>query len=52
MNDVATLCASEVILLDHHPDLSRRPAARPGVVNAENLCAALTWNVFHSSDNP
>ena len=48
MSVLTTVCASEFILLDHHPDLSRRPAARPGLVEAENRRAALTWNVFRT----
>jgi hypothetical protein len=43
-----TVCASEFILLDHHPDLSRRPEAKPGLVDIENRRAALTWNVFRT----
>ena len=48
MNRPTTVCASEFILLDHHPDLSRRPEAKPGRVDAENRRAALTWNVFRT----
>ena len=48
MSAVSTVCASEFILLDHHPDLSRRPEARPGLIAAENRRAALTWNVFRT----
>ena len=43
MSSLTTVCASEFILLEHHPDLSRRPEARPGLVDAENRRAALTW---------
>jgi|SRR5688572_6776030 len=42
------VCASEFILLDHHPDLSRRPDAKPGLIDTENRRAALTWNVFRT----
>jgi hypothetical protein len=45
---LTTVCASELILLDHHPNLSRRPEAKPGLVDAENRRAALTWNVFRT----
>jgi hypothetical protein len=48
MTSVATLCSREIILFDHHPDLLRRPAARPGVVADDDGCAALTWNVFRT----
>jgi hypothetical protein len=48
MNTLATVCASEFILLDHHPDLFRRPEAKPGLIDAENRRAALTWNVFRT----
>ena len=48
MTSVATLCSRKIILFDHHPDLLRRPAARPGVVAAEDGCVALTWNVFRT----
>ena len=48
MTSVATLCSREIILFDHHPDLLRRPAARPGVAAADDGCAALTWNVFRT----
>ena len=48
MSAFTTVCASEFILLDHHPDLSRRPDARPGLIDAENRRAALTWNVFRT----
>ena len=48
MSAFTTVCASEFILLDHHPDLSRRPEARPGLIDAENRRAALTWNVFRT----
>jgi hypothetical protein len=48
MSVLTTVCATEFILLDHHPDLSRRPEARPGLVEAENRRAALTWNVFRT----
>src|SRR5688500_17187292 len=48
MTTLTTVCASEFILLDHHPDLSRWPEARPGLVEAENRRAALTWNVFRT----
>ena len=48
MSAFTAVCASEFILLDHHPDLSRRPDARPGVIDAENRRAALTWNVFRT----
>ncbi len=48
MSPHTTVCASEFILLDHHPDLSRRPEAKPGLVDIENRRAALTWNVFRT----
>lgn len=48
MSAFTTVCASEFILLDHHPDLSRRPEARPGLIDAESRRAALTWNVFRA----
>jgi hypothetical protein len=48
MNTLTTVCATEFILLGHHPDLSRRPEAKPGHVDAENRRAALTWNVFRT----
>ena len=48
MSALTTVCASEFILLDHHPDLSRRPEAKPGHVDADNRRAALTWNVFRT----
>lgn len=48
MTGVATLCAREIILLGHHPDLLRRPTARPGLVQADDGCVALTWNVFRT----
>jgi hypothetical protein len=48
MSAVSAVCASEFILLDHHPDVSRRPEARPGLIDAENRRAALTWNVFRT----
>ena len=42
------VCASEFILLHHHPDLSRRPEAKAGLIDTENRRAALTWNVFRT----
>jgi hypothetical protein len=51
MSVLTTVCASEFILLDHHPDLSRRPEARPGLVEAENRRAALTWNCSAPSNS-
>lgn len=48
MNTLATVCASEFILLDHHPDRFRRPEAKPGLIDAEIRRAALTWNVFRT----
>ena len=48
MTSVATLCSREIILFEHHPDLLRRPAARPGLAAADDGCAALTWNVFRT----
>ncbi len=48
MNTLATVCASEFILLDHHPDLFRRPEAKPNLIEAENRRVALTWNVFRT----
>lgn len=48
MSALTTVCASEFILLDHHPDLSRKPEARPGLIDPENRRAALTWNVFRT----
>ncbi len=46
--DTTTLCASQFILLDHHPDLARRPEAKPGRIDTGNLSAALAWNVFRT----
>jgi len=50
--------ANDVVLLDntrdrlivwpHHPDQLRRPAARPGALDADNLQHALAWNVFRT----
>jgi hypothetical protein len=48
MNGITTVGASEFILLDHHPDASRRPAPAPGLIGVENRRAALTWNVFRT----
>jgi hypothetical protein len=48
MNAPATVCTSEFILLEHHPDLFARPHARPGLIDSENRRAALTWNVFRT----
>jgi hypothetical protein len=48
MNTLTTVCASEFMLLRHHPDLTKRPEARPGLIDAENRRAALTWNVFRT----
>jgi hypothetical protein len=39
---------SEFILLEHHPDLSRRPEPIAGLIDAENRGAALAWNVFRT----
>ena len=47
MNTLTT-CANEFILLDHHPDRSRMPEAKPGLVDTENRRATLTWNVFRT----
>jgi len=48
VSPLTMVCASEFILLDHHPDLSRRPEAKPGLIDTENRRAALTWNVFRT----
>ena len=48
MNTLTTVCASEFILLDHHPDFSRKPEAKPGLTDAENRGTALAWNVFRT----
>ena len=48
MNNTTTVCASECILLSHHPDLARKPESRPGLIDAENRGTALAWNVFRS----
>jgi hypothetical protein len=48
MNNITTVRASEFILLDHHPDLSRKPEATPGLIDAANRGAALAWNVFRT----
>lgn len=48
MSTLTTVCASEFILLEHHPELSGTPEARPGLVEVENRRAALTWNVFRT----
>jgi hypothetical protein len=48
MNNITTVYGSDFILLDHHPDLSRRPDAKPGLIGVENRRAALTWNVFRT----
>jgi hypothetical protein len=48
VSTLTTTCASEFILLDHHPDLARRPDTRLGLVDAGNRGAALTWNVFRT----
>jgi hypothetical protein len=48
MSALTSVCASEFILLDHHPDLRRRPEPSAGVIDAENRRAALTWNVFRT----
>jgi hypothetical protein len=44
MSSVTAAPASELVLLEHHPDLSRRPEAKPGIIDAENRRAALTWH--------
>ena len=43
MSAFTAVYASEFILLGHHPDLSRRPEASPGLIDAESRRAALTW---------
>ena len=43
MCTLTTTGAGEFILLDHHPDLFGQPEAKPGLVEAENRRAALTW---------
>ena len=48
MNHTTTTCASEFILLEHHPDLSRKPEAKPGLVDTDNRGTALAWNVFRT----
>ena len=48
MNNPETMCASEFILLRHHPDLASRPDATPGLIERENRGAALAWNVFRT----
>ena len=35
MNNTTTVCASEFILLAHHPDLARKPEAKPGLIDTE-----------------
>ena len=40
--------STDFILLQHHPDLSRRPAGAAGSTAERNRCAALTWNVFRT----
>jgi len=37
-----------LIVCPHHPDQLRRPASRPGALQADNLEHALTWNVFRT----
>ena len=41
-------CPGEFILLEHHPDLSRRPEPTPGLIDTDNRGAALAWNVFRT----
>jgi len=48
MNNITTMCASEYILLDHHPDFSRKPDAKPGLIDTENRGTALVWNAFRT----
>ena len=48
MNTFTTVCASEFILLDHHPDFSRKPEAKPGLIDIENRSTALAWNTFRT----
>ena len=48
MSTVTTPCANEFILLDHHPDLARRPDTRPGRVEGDTRRTALTWNMFRT----
>jgi hypothetical protein len=48
MSARTTVFASDFILLDHHPELARKPEARPGLIDEENRRAALTWNVFRT----
>lgn len=37
-----------LVVCPHHPDQLRRPASRPGALQADNLEHALTWNVFRT----
>jgi hypothetical protein len=37
-----------LIVCPHHPDQLRRPASRPGALDADNLQHALAWNVFRT----
>jgi hypothetical protein len=37
-----------LVLCPHHPDQLRRPASRPGALQADNLEHALMWNVFRT----
>jgi hypothetical protein len=37
-----------LVLCLHHPDQLRRPASRPGTLQADNLEHSLTWNVFRT----
>ena len=48
MSGVAMMCDREIILLGHHPDLARRRIARLGLVQADDRCVALAWNVFRT----
>jgi hypothetical protein len=49
-NDVVGLdnTRDRLIVWPHHPDQLRRPAARPGALDADNLQHALAWNVFRT----
>jgi hypothetical protein len=40
--------ADNIILLNHHPDLARRPSGALGDVKRHNRCTAVTWNVFRT----
>lgn len=39
---------AQFVVVPHHPDRIRRPAARPGAITRERFQQALTWNVFRT----